>query len=106
MAEDGIVGPYNGSQAREVLISLDEWDAMNGRTPAEQSSPPRHRRSNKILLEGPEEDPPESDTETAPWQSSSDEYEEDEVEDEEEEYEYEDEDTEEEPDEQYEDEVA
>jgi len=28
MAEDGIVGDYNGSQAREVLYSLDEWDAF------------------------------------------------------------------------------
>ncbi|MEI8022010.1 MAG: DNA translocase FtsK, partial [Schlesneria sp.] len=26
MAEDGIVGGYNGSQAREVVMSLDEWD--------------------------------------------------------------------------------
>ncbi len=33
MAEDGIVGPYNGSQAREVLISLDEWEARNGELP-------------------------------------------------------------------------
>ena len=30
MAEDGIVGPYNGSQAREVLISLDQWQRMQG----------------------------------------------------------------------------
>ena len=29
MAEDGIVGEYNGSQAREVLISLSDWEAMN-----------------------------------------------------------------------------
>jgi S-DNA-T family DNA segregation ATPase FtsK/SpoIIIE len=29
MAEDGIVGEYNGSQAREVLISLEDWDAMS-----------------------------------------------------------------------------
>jgi DNA segregation ATPase FtsK/SpoIIIE, S-DNA-T family len=29
MAEDGIVGEYNGSQAREVLISLEEWETMN-----------------------------------------------------------------------------
>lgn len=29
MAEDGIVGEYNGSQAREVVITLAEWEAMN-----------------------------------------------------------------------------
>lgn len=28
MAEDAIVGQYNGSQAREVLISVSEWEAM------------------------------------------------------------------------------
>lgn len=28
MAEDGIVGMYNGSQAREVLISLAQWQEM------------------------------------------------------------------------------
>jgi S-DNA-T family DNA segregation ATPase FtsK/SpoIIIE len=28
MAEDGIVGQYNGSQAREVLLKPDQWDAM------------------------------------------------------------------------------
>lgn len=28
MAEDGIVGGYNGSQAREVIMSMDEWDEM------------------------------------------------------------------------------
>jgi S-DNA-T family DNA segregation ATPase FtsK/SpoIIIE len=28
MAEDGIVGDYNGSQAREVLYSPEEWEAM------------------------------------------------------------------------------
>ncbi|MEX2306528.1 MAG: DNA translocase FtsK [Pirellulales bacterium] len=27
MAEDGVVGQYNGSQARDVLVSLDEWEA-------------------------------------------------------------------------------
>jgi S-DNA-T family DNA segregation ATPase FtsK/SpoIIIE len=27
MAEDGIVGQYNGSQARDVLISLEEWES-------------------------------------------------------------------------------
>jgi len=28
MAEDGIVGEYNGSQAREVIVSQEQWDAM------------------------------------------------------------------------------
>jgi S-DNA-T family DNA segregation ATPase FtsK/SpoIIIE len=28
MAEDGIVGTYAGSQAREVLITLEQWEAM------------------------------------------------------------------------------
>ncbi len=27
MAEEGIVGPYNGSQARDVLITLEDWEA-------------------------------------------------------------------------------
>ena len=26
MAEDGIVGDYNGSQAREVLLPMEEWE--------------------------------------------------------------------------------
>lgn len=28
MAEDGIVGEYNGSQAREVLFTMEEWRSM------------------------------------------------------------------------------
>lgn len=28
MAEDGIVGDYNGSQAREVLYTMEQWDAL------------------------------------------------------------------------------
>ena len=31
MAEDGIVGEYKGSQAREVFLSLEEWDAQMAR---------------------------------------------------------------------------
>jgi DNA segregation ATPase FtsK/SpoIIIE, S-DNA-T family len=29
MAEDGVVGQYNGAQAREVLISLEEWESRH-----------------------------------------------------------------------------
>jgi len=56
MAEDGIVGPYNGSQAREVLISLEEWERMCGRVPLQAaagspiSDPARLRRSHRIYL--------------------------------------------------------
>jgi S-DNA-T family DNA segregation ATPase FtsK/SpoIIIE len=28
MAEDGIVGAYNGSNARQVLIKPEEWEAI------------------------------------------------------------------------------
>ena len=52
MAEDGIVGPYNGSQAREILLSLEQWQQMNGEeaTPAAVETP-KPRRNNKILME-------------------------------------------------------
>ena len=38
MAEDGIVGEYNGSQAREVVITLAEWEAMTGEDAEEAES--------------------------------------------------------------------
>ena len=34
MAEDGIVVAYNGSQAREVLLTLEQWETMRGKQPA------------------------------------------------------------------------
>jgi len=66
MAEDKIVGDYNGAQAREVLISIEDWEAMaaaknaeeggGGSTPASPSAPmtaatvpPKPRRVTKIL---------------------------------------------------------
>ncbi len=30
MAEDGIVGAYNGSNARDVLYTPKEWNALRG----------------------------------------------------------------------------
>ncbi|TWT88308.1 DNA translocase FtsK [Pseudobythopirellula maris] len=40
MAEDGIVGEYNGSQAREILISVEEWEQMSGAADGEPSAGP------------------------------------------------------------------
>jgi S-DNA-T family DNA segregation ATPase FtsK/SpoIIIE len=28
MADEGIVGEYKGSQAREVFVTLDEWESQ------------------------------------------------------------------------------
>ena len=30
MAEDGIVGSYNGSNAREVLYTAEQWEELKG----------------------------------------------------------------------------
>ena len=51
MAEDGIVGTYNGSQAREVLVTPEQWAQMqaeaNGTAPPAVLAPVAPRR-NKI----------------------------------------------------------
>jgi S-DNA-T family DNA segregation ATPase FtsK/SpoIIIE len=54
MAEDGIVGPYNGSQAREVAISLTDWEQMQGQEPNGVTRPPDgdHRRPHRVTLRG------------------------------------------------------
>lgn len=49
MAEDGIVGEYNGSQAREVAITVADWERM--RAEAEASETSSKSRSNKIRRE-------------------------------------------------------
>ncbi|MFK7736522.1 MAG: DNA translocase FtsK [Pirellulaceae bacterium] len=58
MAEDAIVGQYNGSQARDVLISIADWEAMQSGAdddipaPAKPApAPPKNR--NKIRMEEP-----------------------------------------------------
>jgi S-DNA-T family DNA segregation ATPase FtsK/SpoIIIE len=38
MAEDGVVGHYNGSQAREVLISPEQWEQMRERSDSAQNA--------------------------------------------------------------------
>lgn len=52
MAEDGIVGDYNGPQAREVVISQSDWDAM--REGGESNAPPEPAdRKNRIRMTEP-----------------------------------------------------
>ncbi|MEM7557879.1 MAG: DNA translocase FtsK 4TM domain-containing protein [Planctomycetota bacterium] len=92
MAEDGIVGQYNGSQAREVLLSVADWEAMHGESTEEPSAPasPPPPPRNKIRPH----DPPaagagprggtatkvrvDQDEETMPWEDEEEAYEEDE----------------------------
>ena len=55
MAEDGIVGAYNGSQAREVLVTMEQWMEMSGQqgaaatAPATAATEPPKRPRNRIL---------------------------------------------------------
>jgi S-DNA-T family DNA segregation ATPase FtsK/SpoIIIE len=41
MAEDGVVGQYAGSQAREVLLTMEQWAERNGTSPAPADPAPR-----------------------------------------------------------------
>jgi S-DNA-T family DNA segregation ATPase FtsK/SpoIIIE len=43
MAEDGIVGQYNGSQAREVLLTAEQWAEMSGQDAEAAATKPRNR---------------------------------------------------------------
>jgi DNA segregation ATPase FtsK/SpoIIIE, S-DNA-T family len=38
MANSGIVGSYKGSQAREALFTVEEWDAMQAQKQADTAS--------------------------------------------------------------------
>jgi S-DNA-T family DNA segregation ATPase FtsK/SpoIIIE len=86
MAEDGIVGAYAGSQAREVVISLSDWEAMqNGgaavsevaKAPEKAVAEPK-RRSNKIKPEPEWEDEEEEVTARKEWDDGFEEDEDDE----------------------------
>ncbi len=84
MAEDGIVGPYNGSQAREVLLGVEEWEQMHGQWNGPQPTASPARPSSKILMSPPVR---KEVREPRPiWPAKEDEpfdqYEEDDVEDE------------------------
>jgi S-DNA-T family DNA segregation ATPase FtsK/SpoIIIE len=62
MAEDGVVGQYAGSQAREVLLTMEQWAERNGTTPAPADPAPRklkiqpHARPAAVEIETEDED--------------------------------------------------
>jgi S-DNA-T family DNA segregation ATPase FtsK/SpoIIIE len=62
MAEDGVVGQYAGSQAREVLLTMDQWAERNGTTaPAPDPAPRKlkiqpHAVSATLAVEDEEEE--------------------------------------------------
>ncbi len=97
MAEDGIVGPYNGSQAREVTLSFEDWQAMQsgGAESSPEAAPvasgpsgtPQARKDrNKIQLASPRPDPVELEEAGLPDEEDDRPYEEDYGEEDEESY--------------------
>ncbi len=79
MAEDGIVGEYNGSQAREVVISLSDWEAMRGaggdsNTSTSNSQAPK---KNRIRMEESSKKTPietyEDEEEDVTWEEDAEE---------------------------------
>ncbi|MCA9208296.1 MAG: DNA translocase FtsK 4TM domain-containing protein [Pirellulaceae bacterium] len=73
MAEDGIVGPYAGSQAREILISVADWERMQGIEPEEEATAAEKPRRNKIRME---EDRPSSSEDEDEYEDVDDAYDE------------------------------
>jgi S-DNA-T family DNA segregation ATPase FtsK/SpoIIIE len=88
MAEDGVVGQYAGSQAREVLITMEQWADRNGTTaPAPDPAPRRLKIQPHAAVpveadEVEEEDAEEDDFDAADDAFEADEDEHDEDEDE------------------------
>jgi S-DNA-T family DNA segregation ATPase FtsK/SpoIIIE len=89
MAEDKIVGEYNGAQAREVLISIADWEAMSGGDGGEAAKPqaalpapqpmtaanvqPRLKRVTKILPDDEEYEQREADADTDDFEEADEE---------------------------------
>ena len=82
MAEDGIVGQYNGSQAREVLVTVDQWAEMQnggGGSSAASASPPvaPPARAGRVVSVSPRSTPrievDDEDDEDAPFDTETDE---------------------------------
>ena len=98
MAEDGIVGDYNGSKAREVVMTMAQWQAMQGLEVEEEDE--AQANQTQTDQEVADEDEDESECEEQEYEEaedgqvdseySEDEYSEDEYEEDEDGEEYED----------------
>jgi S-DNA-T family DNA segregation ATPase FtsK/SpoIIIE len=77
MAEDGVVGQYAGSQAREVLLTMEQWAARNGTAPLPPDPAPRrlkiqphaHEAAPAVVLHADED---EQDEDEGGWDDESD----------------------------------
>src|SRR4051812_29865905 len=52
MAEDGIVGQYNGSQARDVMISLEDWESRQQGGGSASNTGPATAAVEKLAIAG------------------------------------------------------
>jgi S-DNA-T family DNA segregation ATPase FtsK/SpoIIIE len=79
MAEDGIVGEYNGSKAREVVMTMAQWQSMQGlEVEAEPSDEAVDEEEELEEDEEEEEDPSaECDDEEEEYEEEYEDYEED-----------------------------
>ena len=55
MAEDGIVGPYAGAQAREVLMSMQDWEASKNGGGSASDEESANDIADRVLLEAASE---------------------------------------------------
>jgi S-DNA-T family DNA segregation ATPase FtsK/SpoIIIE len=58
MAEDGIVGQYNGSQAREILVTMEQWLVLSGQQADPNATAPPKPKRNRVKLQAPPPEPP------------------------------------------------
>jgi len=86
MAEDGVVGQYAGSQAREVLLTMEQWAERNGTTaPAPDPAPRRLKIQPHAAVVEQDEEIEEDDDEAADREDAFARLEDDDEEDEEDE---------------------
>ena len=68
MAEDGIVGDHNGSSAREVLLTMEEWDAMQNASEAMTDE----ELEDAELMDEYDSEKMDEDFDDAEWEESED----------------------------------